>query len=289
MVAASIDTKTGEVLLLSLPRNLQRVPMPPGPLREAWPHGFPDLLNGVYDLVAERPRLLAGAHDRGAEAVKQVASYILGIPIDYYAMVDLEGFQRFVDALGGVTLTVTERLPIGGLTADGSRVPPIGYIQPGTQRMNGYTALWYARSRRDSTDYDRMLRQRCLIGAMVRQADPVTVLRRFQELTSATKRLASTDIPRSQLPDLVTLGERIRDGHSIRSVAFVPPVIVTANPNYARIRALVRAALQSPAVAAAPTPRPTPSPARSRAAPRPSATQRATSAPVDVDATCGIG
>jgi hypothetical protein len=44
---------------------------------------------------------------------------------------------------------------------------------------------------------------------MVRQADPITVLRHFQELTSATRKLASIDIPRSVLPDLVTLGDRM--------------------------------------------------------------------------------
>src|SRR5918993_1836654 len=177
IVAASIDTHSGDVVLLSLPRNLQEVPMPPGPLRKQWPDGYPDLLNSVYEYVTERPALFHGARDRGAAAVKQVVSYILGIPIDYYAMVDLAGFDQFVDALGGVTVTVTERLPIGGLTASGARVPPDGYIEPGTRRLNGDQALWYARSRRDSTDYDRMLRQRCLIGALVRQAEPMNVLR----------------------------------------------------------------------------------------------------------------
>jgi len=290
IVAASIDPRTGDVVLLSLPRNLQEIPLPPGPLREAWPDGFPDLLNGVYEQATERPGLLAGHRDRGAEAVKQVVSYILGIPIDYYAMVDLAGFERFVNALGGVTVTVTERLPIGGLTASGARVRPVGYIEPGTQRLDGSKALWYARSRRDSTDYDRMIRQRCLIGAMVRQAEPLTVLKHFQELASATKKLASSDIPRSVLPDLVTLGERMHQGNKIRSVAFVPPVIATGNPDYAKIRRLVQRAM-APAPAVTPAPKPTassPHPTAS-ATPRSTATPRATADAVDVDSTCGIG
>ena len=49
-------------------------------------------------------------------------------------MVNLEGFNEFVDAMGGVTIDVTQRLPIGGLLADGTRVPPVGYIEPGTQQ-----------------------------------------------------------------------------------------------------------------------------------------------------------
>ncbi|HVH24227.1 MAG TPA: LCP family protein [Pseudonocardia sp.] len=292
IVAASIDTHTGDVVLLSLPRNLQEVPMPPGPLRDRWRAGFPDLLNSVYEYVTEQPGLLAGARDRGAEAIKRVVSYVLGIPVDYYAMVDLAGFDQFVNALGGVTITVTERLPIGGLTADGTRVRPSGYIEPGTQKLNGEKALWFARSRRDSTDYDRMLRQRCLIGAMVRQAEPLNVLKHFQELASATKRLAQTDIPRSVLPDLITLGDRMHSSGSIRSIAFVPRVISTGNPNYARIRTLAKAALVKPApkpipTPSASTPKPTPSPTATT--PRSSPTPRAGATAVDVEASCGIG
>lgn len=300
IVAASIDTRSGDVTLLSLPRNLQQVPLPPGPLRERWPDGYPDLLNSVYELVTESPGLLAGARDRGAEGVKRVVSYVLGIPVDYYAMVDLAGFDKFVNALGGVTVTVTERLPIGGLLGDGTRVPPVGYIEPGTQKLNGDKALWYARSRRDSSDYDRMLRQRCLIGAMVRQAEPLNVLKRFQELASATKKLAQTDIPRSVLPDLITLGDRMKNSGSIRSIAFVPPVISTGDPDYTRIRALARAALAKPA---APAPKPSataspstspsasasPKPKPSATSPKPSGTAKPGSTPVDVESSCGLG
>jgi LCP family protein required for cell wall assembly len=292
MVAASIDTHTGDVVMLSLPRNLQEVQMPPGPLRDAWPNGFPELLNGVYKYVTDNPKLLAGYKDRGAEAIKRTVSYILGIPVDYYAMADLAGFQTFVSALGGVKLTVTERLPIGGLLADGTRVPPVDYIEPGTQTLSGYQALWYARSRRDSTDYERMARQRCLIGAMVRQADPLNVLRHFTELTSATKKLASTDIPRSILPDLVTLGDKMHSGNNkLRSVAFVPPLIHTGNPDFAKIRKVAQAAIKS--TAAAPTPSPStsasPKPSSSPGAPKPSSSKTAAGAsPVDVDAACGI-
>ena len=283
VVAASIDTRTGDTVLLSLPRNLQRIPMPPGPLRAAWPNGsFPDLLNGVYAHVTWDAGLLRGYRDRGAEAIKEVAAYILGIPIDYYAMVNLEGFSRFVDAMGGVTVTITQRLPIGGLLADGTRVPPVGYLEPGRRHLDGADAEWYVRSRRDSTDYDRMARQRCLIGALVQQASPLTVLRHFQELASATTKLAATDISRSVLPDLVALGEKIHDGASIRSLAFVPPLIRTAHPDYAKIRRLARAAIASPAT---PSPAPTTShpaagAARTRGAAR--------STPTDVDAACGL-
>ena len=293
MVAASIDTHTGDVVLLSLPRNLQNVPMPPGQLADQWPNGFPDLLNAVYEYVSERPNLMTGYKDRGAEAIKRTVAHILGIPVDYYAMADLAGFEQFVNALGGVTINVQDRLPIGGLDAHSNRVPPVGYIEAGTQKMDGYHALWYARSRRDSTDYDRMLRQRCLIGAMVRQADPLNVLRHFTQLTSATKKLASTDIPRSILPDLVSLGDKMHSGtNKLRSVAFVPPLISTGDPNFAKIRAVAQAAVKPAATTSTPAPTTSPTPKRTTPNPRPSTSSTAgaaSSIPVDVDASCGIG
>jgi len=197
-----------------------------------------------------------------------------------------------------VTVDVTQRLPIGGLLADGTRVPPVGYIQPGVQHLNGSLAQWYARSRRDGTDYDRMLRQRCLIGAMVQQATPVNVLKHFQELSSATKRLAETDIPRSVLPDLITLGDKMHSGSSIRSVAFVPPVIHTGNPDYEKIRRLVKEALEPPKPAAAGAAATPAAPPPTSAAPKPSASSPSgaeaapaagNGSPVDVKSACALG
>ncbi len=308
LVLASVDVRTADVVLFSLPRNLENVPMPDGPLAQTWPNGFPDLLNSVYEYVDERPQLLRGARDRGAAAVKLVVGEILGLRVDYYVLANLAGFERFVDALGGVTLTVQDRLPIGGLDAYGNLVPPTGYIEPGRQKLDGYRALWYARSRRDSSDYDRIERQRCLLGALARQADPVTVLRNFQSLAEATKRLMSTDIPQDLLPSLVDLAEKVRTDGSIRSLPFVPPLITTGRPDYRLIRTAVRRALAPPppkpsaapgdqnggagppgpverSADAAPTVSPTPHGPRTGD----SATGRGrSSSPAEVDEVCGI-
>jgi hypothetical protein len=131
---------------------------------------------------------------------------------------------------------------------------------------------------------------------MVRQAQPTTVLTHFQELASATKKLAETDIPRSVLPDLISLGDKMHGGATIRSLAFVPPVISTANPDYAKIRLLVQGALAPPE----PKPSSQAAPAATTAAPpKPASTApkasnsaaqaSASSAPVDVGSACGLG
>ena len=119
-------------------------------------------------------------------------------------LVNLDGFSRLVDALGGITVNVNYYVPVGGDPGTGAL--PDDYIAPGPdQELDGATALAFARGRFGLTDYDRMARQRCTIDAIIDAADPVTLLRQYQELAATTQDIVSTDIPRSALDDFVDL------------------------------------------------------------------------------------
>ena len=238
ITVASVDTHTGATVMFSLPRNLENVPFPPGsPLQARFPAGFDCddcLLNAVYTYAeTNRRQLFPDAPDPGPQAVKQAVSAVLGIPVQYYVLVNLEGFRGIIDALGGITIRVERSLPIGD---NGHR------LQAGLQHLNGYHALWYARSRSDSDDYQRMSRQRCVMGALLHQADPMTVLRNYQKLAKSTKHLVATDIPRDVLPELVEVALRVKDA-KVTNVQFVPPFVQTGNPDYYKIQARVAAAL----------------------------------------------
>src|SRR5690606_25713299 len=195
MTVASVDTATGATTLLGLPRNLEEVPLPPGPARDRFPYGFtgagtissPGLLNEVFQSAENRPEVVPGVPDgqRGPTLLKETVSGVLGIPVRYYAMVDMAGFAAMIDAVGGVRITVTEPIVYGKYRE--------GLLPAGTRVLSGEEALWYGRSRTDSDDYVRMGRQKCLINAVARQADPVTLLNSFEQLASATKRAISTD------------------------------------------------------------------------------------------------
>src|SRR4029450_1943247 len=93
-------------------------------------------------------------------------------PIDYFALVNLPGFQDLVNAFGGIQLRVTTRIPIGGeVLPDGTNVPPHGYLGPKLYtHMTGRQAMWYARARYGSTDYARMAPHRRAWCALARQA-----------------------------------------------------------------------------------------------------------------------
>jgi polyisoprenyl-teichoic acid--peptidoglycan teichoic acid transferase len=163
-------------------------------------------------------------------------------------MVNLEGFSRLVDALGGVTVNVNYWVPINGDPGTGQL--PDDYIAPGpNQHLDGFHALQFARGRFGLTDYDRMARQRCTIDAIIAAADPVTVLRKYQQLAEMTQDIVSTDIPRSALDDFADLGFRVKDAE-VRSVVFDDTLIDPAYPDYEKMRALVQDALHPRSAAA---------------------------------------
>lgn len=252
IILASTDVRTGATVLFSLPRNLVGAPFPEGtPLDEEFPTGFPDLLNAIYNIATANPSLVPDATDPGAVATMQAVQATLGIPVHYYVLVDMAGFREFIDALGGITVRVEERLPIGG----GEGRPVTGYIEPGLQDLDGYEALWYARSRLGASDYARIARQRCVMGAVLRQASPQTALLRFQQIAASTTELISTNIPQDALPDLVSLVPEVRTA-GVTSVQFVPPLIDSSDPDLELIRATVQEAIaastESPAPAASP-------------------------------------
>jgi LCP family protein required for cell wall assembly len=243
MTLASVDTRTGNTVLLSLPRNLENAPMPAGPARARFPFGFsgdgplnPGLLNEVYQYAEDHPDMVPGlpAKRRGPALITATISEILGQSIDYYILVDMFGFADIIDAMGGVRMRIDEPVPYG---LEG------GVIQPGYRKLRGREAMWYGRSRNNSDDYTRMGRQKCLLRAIVQQANPQRVLTRFEKLASATKRAISTDIPQDLLPALISLSGKVKAGAEITSLQFVPPLISTGRPDFREIRRLAARAI----------------------------------------------
>jgi polyisoprenyl-teichoic acid--peptidoglycan teichoic acid transferase len=256
---ASIDTATGDTTLFSLPRNLEDLPFPAdSPLAEVYPDGFDagseseSLLNAVYrNGPAQHPDILGPTDNPGADFLKLGVGEALGLTIDYFVLVNLDGFSRLVDALGGITVNVNYYVPVGGDPGTGSL--PDAYIAPGAnQELDGPTALAYARGRFGLTDYDRMARQRCTIDAIIEAADPVTLLRQYQELAATTQDIVSTDIPRQALDDFVDLAFLVQEAN-VRSVVFDASLIDPAYPDYDEIRQIVEDAIDPAPASAAPS------------------------------------
>jgi polyisoprenyl-teichoic acid--peptidoglycan teichoic acid transferase len=224
MVVASLELASGKISLFGLPRNLVQVPLPDG--RAAGFFGecrcFPRPLNELYAFAEEeRPDLFPRSRHRGIAAVAGAAEKLLGLPIDHYALVDLLGFVDVVDALGGVTVDNNKplRIEIDRLGRAGSQ--PAFDLPPGRRHLNGFAALAYSRSRETTSDYDRMQRQRCVLGSLARQTDPSELLTAFPRLVKVLKRSVVTDIPTGRLPGLLEAAGGRRA--TVVAIGFTPP------------------------------------------------------------------
>jgi LCP family protein required for cell wall assembly len=274
IIVASVDTKTGETVLFSLPRNLEHVPFAPGSRQaEDYPDGFysPDhsaMLNALWQFGVEHAdQYYKGEKNPGLTATREGVEQALGLTIDEYAMVDLRGFMQFVDAIGGVTINVKRRIPVGGKrdARTGREVGVTSYIEKGRRELGGYEALWFARSRSDSDDFERMSRQRCVIGAITAQANPQTIALSLPGIMRAAKDNIRTSIPLKHIDAWATLALRVQKAH-VRSLPFTNTVIAPGDPDFEKMRELVRAAVTEPPPVA--TPSPTPSAAASASPPK---------------------
>jgi polyisoprenyl-teichoic acid--peptidoglycan teichoic acid transferase len=221
MITVSIDPETGDAAMFSVPRNWTQAPLPDG--MGIWDcNCYPELINELWVAGEQHPEAFPGPGTPSENAVKGVISEFLGIPIHYYAMVNLDGFVDIVDALGGVEIyipstVIDEEYP----NEDGTTTERI-QIDQGWQELDGHLALAYSRTRNQDSDYFRMNRQRCVIEAIIDKADPVSLLRNFGKLADVIKDTTLTDIPLDALPQLVQLLPDL-DLESVVSVRFIPP------------------------------------------------------------------
>ncbi|GAA3042553.1 LCP family protein [Streptosporangium longisporum] len=288
MNVASVHVATGNTVMFSLPRNLQHVHFSSGSaLAKRFPDGFmrelPNggLLNEVWQYAEDHPEVVPGkkAGERGPAALMDAIGHTLNLKMDYYALVNMFGFARMVDAIGGLKIRVERDIPWGGLYGTA------GTIKAGYRTLSGEEALWYGRSRVGSDDFSRMARQRCVIGAFAQQATPSVVLTNFTKIAGVARKMAKTDIPRELVEHLTELALKVKDAR-ITSLQFVPPEFYTGSPDWQKIRTATARALrrsEQPArrpQAASTTPSPgttgatpaaTPSPSRNTAL-RPSRT-----------------
>ena len=253
----SIDAATGASVNIGIPRNLQKAPFAEGsPMRALYPNGYNCgincLINAIYKEVTDShsdlyPDAEKQGSTPGVEATREAVEGVTGLKIQSYVLVDMAGFKRLIDALGGITITVKTRLPIGGKEdAYGQPIDVKGWIEPGTQHMDGATALWFARARHGSSDYARMDRQREVENAMLQQLDPVNVLSRFQEISNAGKQLIKTNIPSGMLSTYIDLAIKAKK-QGIQPLQLVPPKVDMVNPDFTGIHQMVKAAIQSAA------------------------------------------
>ncbi|MFZ0543897.1 MAG: LCP family protein [Candidatus Promineifilaceae bacterium] len=148
--------------------------------------------------------------------LKDTILYNFGIPIHYYAQVDFEGFQRGVDIMGGVDIAVScelrdWRLISPDLDPQDEDSWEMFTLAPGIHMMDGDLALWYARSRRTTSDFHRGRRQQQLLRAMLNQAVDLNMIGQVPELWDTYKDTVRTDLDIGRILQLASLAPAIRE------------------------------------------------------------------------------
>lgn len=186
MIIVSINRSTGTVNMLSLPRDLL-VYIPSGTMNR---------LNTAFGIGEA-----IGWTDGGFGLLRQTILYNFGINVHYYAQVNFGGFKEIIDTLDGVEIAVDcayedyalieAELPDGATPVDdeGLQLLPVGYYN-----MNGAQALWYARTRRNSSDFDRGRRQQQLLRSIWQRARSTVNVGNVTELWNQGMEIMETNM-----------------------------------------------------------------------------------------------
>lgn len=201
MIVVSLNVETGTVSMLSFPRDLFVY----------IPHGRMGRLNTAFGL-GENLNWDPGG---GFGLLRQTIFYNFGINVHYYARVDFSGFEAIIDRLGGVDIAVDcayrDYYPVG--TADDRRSGSSGYrlrtLPVGYYTFDGFDALWYARTRKYTDDFDRGRRHQLLVRAIWRKARGQGLATTLPQLWPELTKIVDTDLPFEQmlrlLPHIINL------------------------------------------------------------------------------------
>jgi LCP family protein required for cell wall assembly len=184
IVIAAIRPAAGQVTLISVPRDLY-VYIPTVGM---------DRVNTAYE-YGQMHKYTGG----GTALLKDTILYNLGIRIDHIAIVDFDGFRRIVDTLGGLDV------PVFCAYTDWHLIDPsydpnneknwaLYTVGPGVVHMNGDLALWYARSRKKSSDFDRGRRSQEVLRALYTRALQTDAISKIPKLYNDFSSSVITDL-----------------------------------------------------------------------------------------------
>jgi LCP family protein required for cell wall assembly len=210
MIVASVEISTGRSALFGIPRDVVNAPLAAG-LSSSWScRCFPPMLNGLISNFRIGLVRFTDGDDDPFRALVEIIEKSLRIELDGIVMVDLAGFVRVVDALGGIDIDVREAVYEREARDEYGQKQTID-IRAGLQHMDGHTALAYVRSRRQDSDYGRMGRQQDLLRAVRARFTACNVLPRLPALFEAIGDAVRTDIPREEVPALIELISRSKE------------------------------------------------------------------------------
>ncbi len=214
----TIDPKTDSAAILGIPRDgLVDIPLRNGGT-------YSERINTVY-VQGENQEYPGG----GVGLMKDVIYNNFNISIHHHILVDFEGFEEIIDALGGIDVDVPDYVydPYYSWSELPGDYDPQEF-EPGRQHMDGRTALAYSRIRFSSDDFDRIQRQQRVIFAAIEKGKSLNVLTRADDLWSQYNDSIETDISDVKIPGYALLADQVKD--HIQAVSLGPVTVPFTGP-----------------------------------------------------------
>jgi LCP family protein required for cell wall assembly len=211
IMIARVDFSTNEVRVVSIPRDLQ-VEVPG--------HG-PSKINGAYNIgVKEDPENKVA----GVLMMRDTIEYNFGVPLDEFVLVDFAGFEKVIDAVGGITIDVPERIEDDAYPTEDFGTKTL-IIEEGRQEMDGETALAYARTRHQDSDDKRRERQMLVLRALLETGQSLGSVTRVAQVINATGDAVLTSINWNEQLALVNMALKV-DQDQIVMKNITEPLVV---------------------------------------------------------------
>jgi LCP family protein required for cell wall assembly len=192
MIVVSVNAESGAVYMFSFPRDIARFELYDGGT-------YSGKLNTFAGFAQRNPERYP---EGGMQSLAYELGYLLGVPIDYYAAVDIPGFETVVKSVG--QLTVYNEKEINDLYTG-------FYLPAGEHRLSPQEVLMFVRSRKGSSDFARARRQQQVLTALRREMLKPEKLANLPSIVDAVSQVLRTNFPREQMDGLLTLAEQVDD------------------------------------------------------------------------------
>ena len=222
VLLVSVEVETGRVALFGFPRYMNNIPMPPEAADMFKDGRYPGYLNALYVAALNNPRRFPFNDEAGWGLMTGVVQELSGAHIDGYMVIDLFGFERMVDALGGVWIDVP---PPGVVDANyglGDRRVVSMRLSAGCQELNGRRTLFFSRTRHQDSDIHRLRRQLITLQSLRKSYDPLEVLPRVPQILDAAGEAFHTSFAPQDLPFLADVAAAVDHDHVERIVFSAP-------------------------------------------------------------------
>lgn len=212
LIVVSVNPADGSVAMISLPRDIARFRLSTGQV-------FNGKINSLSSYARNHPLEFP---DGPLPTLIREVGWIVGVPIHYYAAIDIGGFRRMIDGVGGVTVQNERAISDPQYSwLDGT----YGFYLPaGSVTLDGRTALAFVRSRRGSGDNDftRAARQQVLLLALQEKLTSAAMLPQLPGLLDVAGDTMRTNLPQDRFVDFVELARQIQ-GSAAKRYVLGPP------------------------------------------------------------------